>query len=396
MAAAVVTTGLALAPVIFETAHKLAKNPKFREAVKGTATAVISAVNSADFKKISQVFKKGRGGSVRRRGFASVSDVNALCDKKNRRHLEVCKKRVLAVILMSEELRPDKYHAQLAKMDYPSGEYRDSDLNFWHIIYYCAHRITGVGECCNVCKTLDCDSNIDKYIDYISMNKEKITCLMVGYYGVSFSDMSVTTRLMKRCYNSKSGTRVFDLLLTLTDIFAGLDSRVFDIMGGVLFEESLSPWGPIISEAISSENRANTVSYILSTGNELSPVHWCGLFLDKQTKIAYCYNSLGNGMKEKSKLAKILGSDWRVLVNKTDQQTKSSLCGIYAIKFIKYMLGVESANREEMFVLSFDDMKDSKTGDAIMADEATNYINDGIKEHNPLGVPTLYDLPRRT
>lgn len=92
------------------------------------------------------------------------------------------------------------------------------------------------------------------------------------------------------------------------------------------------------------------------------------------------------GMKQKSVLANILGSDWRVLVNKTDQQTKSSLCGIYAIKFIKYMLGVDSADREKMFALSFDDVEDSKRGDDAMVKEAKNYINEGIKEHNSLTV----------
>ena len=387
MAQVALKTAVTMIPYVLEAAQ----NENVQKTVKSVAKKAFSMITSPEAKKaLSSMLKRSGKGGLRdrgaRRGFAGVKDRNAQCDLRNRIRIESAKRRIIEILLMSTELKMDEYHVNMAKLIYKEGEYEESDKNFWHLVYYCASRVAvGINGACSICEALDFEPTMNRYIDYISINKEKIICLMVGYYSIPYSDIWLTATLLKRCYNSKSGTRVYDLLLTLTDIFATLGTQNKNALGGVLFEESLMPWKSIISDALSPDKQTTSVSYILSTGNELSPVHWCGLFLDKETKIAYCYNSLGLGMKKRDVLQKILGTEWRFCVNTVDQQTKSSLCGIYAIKFIKYMLCLESGQREESFKLAFDDAADEKKGDVAMRDEMGNYINP-IKEWNPLNV----------
>ena len=270
----------------------------------------------------------------------------------------------------------------------------------------------------------------------ISTHKHSVAILISSYYNVSLCKIKFVLTYNKHYYNSKRGTKAFDLSFSILDLYKGYAYinayNENNLYGGMIYGQSFelpnTDYGlQRISDDLSSaiiSDPACTLSYVYATGTPNRPKHWCAIFVDYKTLTIYIYNSLVKSVphiedfvakivehtvcvKNKKNTnampgdilrlvyeeysdvggigaaAQTLKSKYGFTIKKNfiKHQTDSAFCGLYTIKFIRKMLWTPSHLRAEIFMTVFNHPGDYNV-DGLMGQIYTKTINPNNDDHN--------------
>ncbi len=198
-----------------------------------------------------------------------------------------------------------------------------------------------------------------KCIAILTTNRESIAVTLCAHYGINVYLLQKVLNNLKRTYNSKGGTYGYDITLTVLDLYKLRSKKceTIDLFCGVIYggyaadnqSVILKNYENSLDLTLSIHPDIKTISYIYGTGTSINPKHWCGVFVDISERTFYFYDSLNKQTHIDAffRVFKKRYYDMEFKQNNFANQSASSFCGLYACRFIKYML--YSDNRVETF-----------------------------------------------
>lgn len=240
----------------------------------------------------------------------------------------------------------------------PDHEIEIEDLI--HIFHYLEKII--ISKSCDIC------SNRENYKsilpEFLLTKKFEFINLLNSLYEVPLNLAQSVINRMKVVLSTESGMFALDVnYLMLSELKKIKDEN--NVYYGVYFpfskvnniEQVVEKNHFLVNYILSNRdiNGIKTAMLVVGVGKKVTnPEHWCGIFIDHETRNFYYYNSLANPEQINLELFNDLNlispyKPYKFITNRYGQQKHNALCGIFSIHFLLNMLKCKTSKRLELF-----------------------------------------------